>query len=145
MKDCRSLREADLLAIDLQEFADICNEVLSLARREHRALAGQGDYRHADFCEMRKKLLAEIEAMLPKFRHHRVAWQQVSQSEREQFQDLKEQFQNIQGLLMRVMLLDRENQENMLKHGMVPARYVPPAAAQRPHYVADLYKRNSSG
>jgi len=145
MKDCRSIRAADGLTIDLQEFADICNAVLSLARREHQALAGQGEYNHQDFYETRKRLLADIEAMLPKFRHHRLAWQQVSPTQREQFKDLKGLFQNIQSLLMRVMLLDRENQQTMLKRGVVPAQYVPPAAAQRPHYVADLYRRNSSG
>ena len=145
MNDTISTRIADALTLDLQEFASICEEVLSLAKREHQALAGQADYKHLDFYERRKTLLADIEVMLAKFRHHRTAWRQVSQSQREQFKDLKQQFHSIQGLLMRVMLLDRENQQTMLKRGLVPAKHVPAAAAQRPHYVADLYRRNSAG
>lgn len=145
MKDCHSNRAADALTIDLQEFADICREALGLARSEHEALAEPAHYNHLEFYERRKKLLADIEEMLPKFRRHRTAWQQVSQSEREQFEDLKGLFQSIQGLLMKVLLLDRENQQAMLKRGAVPARHVPAAAAQHPHFVANLYRRNSSG
>lgn len=145
MNDTISNRIADALTLDLQEFAGICEEVLSLAKREHQALAGQGDYRHLDFYEKRKTLLADIEVMLAKFSRHRATWRQISQSQREQFKDLKQQFHSIQGLMTRVMLLDRENQQTMLKRGLVPARHVPAAAAQRPHYVADLYRRNSAG
>ena len=80
MKDCRSTHVADALTLDLQEFSDICQEALALARREHEALSGQGDYNQLKFYERRKVLLADIEAMLPKFRRHRNAWQQVPQS-----------------------------------------------------------------
>ena len=143
MKDSHPSRAADGLTIDLQEFAGICREALSLARNEHQALADQVRYNHLEFYGRRKTLLADIEAMLPKFRRHRIAWQRVLQSEPEQFGDLKGLFQSIQGLLMKVLLLDRENQQTMLKRGMVPVQHVPPAAAQRPHFVADLYRRNS--
>lgn len=145
MKDCRSTLIADALTIDLHAFAGICQEALSLARREHEALAGHADYQPVELDARRKVLLTDIEEMLPKFRRHRNAWQQVSQSEREGFGDLKGQFENIQGLLMRVMSLDRENQQTMLRRGVVPAQHVPAAAAQRPHFVTDLYRRNSAG
>ena len=145
MKDSLSHQVANALMFDLQEFASICEDALSLAKREHLALVSQANYRHLEFYEKRKTLLADIEAMLPKFRRHQTAWQQVSQSQRDHFTDIKRQFQNIQGLLMRVMLLDRENQQTMLKRGLVPTKHLPAAATQRPNYVADLYRRNSQG
>jgi hypothetical protein len=145
MKDSLSYQVAKALAFDLQEFASICENALALAKREHLALASQANYQHFEFYKKRKSLLADIEEMLPKFRRHQTAWQQVSQPQRDLFTDLKRQFQNIQGLLMRVMLLDRENQQTMLKRGLVPAKHLPAAAAQRPHYVADLYRKNSQG
>ena len=145
MKDSHSHQVAGALTFDLQEFASICENALSLAKNEHQILAGQSNYQHLEFYEKRKTLLADIEEMLPKFRRHRTAWEQVSQSQRDHFTDLKRQFHNIQGLLTRVMLLDRENQQTMLKRGLVPAKHLPAAATQRPHYVADLYKRNSQG
>jgi hypothetical protein len=143
MKDSLSSQVANALMLDLQDFAGICEDVLSLAKREHQALAGPAGYEHTEFFEKRKTLLQDIEAILPKFRRHRTLWQQVSQAQRDHFTDLKRQFQNIQGLLMRVMLLDRENQQAMLKGGLVPTKHLPPAATQQPHYVADLYRRNS--
>ncbi len=144
MKDSLSTHVADAISFDLHEFAGICEKVLSLARSEHRALSGHANYPQVKFYETRETLLADIEEMLPKFRRHRMAWEQVSQSQRELFTDLKGQFHNIQGLLMRIMLLDRENQQTMLKHGLVPAKHLPATAAQRPHFVADLYRRNSA-
>lgn len=143
MKDSLSTHVADALALDLQGFAGICREALSLARHEHQALSDHADYPHVEFYQKRKALLADVEAMLPKFRSHRIAWQQISRSQREQFTELKQLFQNIQGLLMRIMLLDRENQQTMLKRGLVPTRHLPATASQQPHYVADLYRRNS--
>jgi hypothetical protein len=43
-----------------------------------------------------------------------------------------------------LLLLDRENQQEMLRHGLVPATQLPPAASQRPNYVAGLYRRHAA-
>jgi hypothetical protein len=143
MKDSFSHQAANALSSDLQQFTGVCEDALSLAKHEHQVLAGPANFEYSEFTEKRKSLLEEIEALLPKFRRHRAVWQQVSQAQRDQFPDLKRHFQNIQGLLMRVMLLDRENQQTMLKRGLVPIKHLPAAATQRPHYVADLYRKNS--
>jgi hypothetical protein len=46
-------------------------------------------------------------------------------------------------LLMKVLLLDRDNQQALLRHGLVPARQLPSSAVQQPHCVADAYRRHS--
>ena len=46
-----------------------------------------------------------------------------------------------QDLIMKVIVLDRENEQCLLRRGLVPARELPPANRQRPHFVADLYRR----
>lgn len=135
---------ANALTCDLRTFAGVCEELLVLARNEHQALAGHAEYQPFEFYQRRKTLLPDIESLLKKFRGHRMAWQQISQVQREYFKDLKLLFQTIQGLLMRIIQLDRENQQAMLKRGLVPVKDLPVAAAQRPHYVADLYRRNSA-
>lgn len=144
MKPTIVFETASALTADLRAFAEICEDALALATREHHALAGHGEYKSSEFYERRKTLLPDIESLLKRFKNHRVTWQQVPQVERERFQDLKALFQSIQGLLMRVLLLDRENQQAMLKRGLVPVKHLPGTAAQRPHYVADLYRKNSS-
>jgi hypothetical protein len=135
---------ANVLASDLRAFAEVCEDALSLAKQEHQALSGYLNYQPAEFDQSRRKLLPDIESLLNKFRNHSVIWQQIPQSQREHFEELKGLFQNIQGLLMRVIQLDRENQQAMLKRGLVPVKHLPVAAGQRPHYVADLYRRNAA-
>jgi hypothetical protein len=131
------------LMADLRAFAAISEEILRLSTREHQALSGQADHQLAEFYEKRKTLLPDIESLLRKFRNHRMTWQQIPQAQREHFKELKTLFQSIQGLLTRVMVLDRENQQAMLKRGLVPVKHLPGMAVQQPHYVADLYRRNS--
>jgi hypothetical protein len=134
---------ANALTSDLQAFTGVCEELLALARQEHQALAGHTEYQPFEFYQKRKTLLPDIESLLQKFRNHRTVWQQVSHAQRECFKEVKLLFHSIQGLLMRIIQLDRENQQAMLKRGLVPVKHLPPAAAQRPHFVADLYRRNS--
>jgi hypothetical protein len=144
MKNTLVAEVAGALTSDLQAFAAVCEQVLALTMREHQALAGHTDYQAADFFQRRKALLPDIELLLRNFRNHRAAWQQVPPAEREGFIELKALFQNIQGLLMRVIQLDRENQQAMLRRGLVPVKHLPSTAAQQPHYVADLYRKNST-
>jgi hypothetical protein len=145
MKDALVNEVAGALIHDLRAFATVCEDILSLATREHMALAGEGDYLPLEFYQERKSLLPDVEDLLKKFRNHRALWQQVPAGQREQFRELKSLFQNIQGLVSRVMQLDRENQQAMLKRGMVPVKHLPGTTRQQPHFVADLYRRNSQG
>jgi len=57
--------------------------------------------------------------------------------------EVKSLFRPYRVLLMRVLLLDRENQQALLRHGLLPARHLPATAGQQPHCVADLYRRHA--
>ncbi|HEY1719410.1 MAG TPA: hypothetical protein VGH42_14115 [Verrucomicrobiae bacterium] len=131
------------LIFELRAYLDLCEEILSLATRENQALSGQANYQSFEFHERRKNLLPNLELLLTKLRGRRMIWQQASQAEREDCKEAKPLFQSIQSLLMKVLLLDRENQQAMLRRGLVPARHLPAAAVQKPHFVASLYQRNS--
>ncbi|MCC6233741.1 MAG: hypothetical protein IT580_13910 [Verrucomicrobiales bacterium] len=45
---------------------------------------------------------------------------------------------------MKILLLDRENEQALLRHGLVPARELPSVNRQRPHFVSDLYRRQGT-
>jgi len=126
------------LAADLQAFRALCEEVLALATRERQALSDQNDYKPGEFNLNRKRLLPELESALITLRNQRQNRRQTTQPE-----EVKNLFQTIQSLLMKVLLLDRENQQALLRRGLVPAKHLPPVAAQRPHYVAGLYQQHS--
>jgi hypothetical protein len=38
--------------------------------------------------------------------------------------------------------LDRENEQLLLRRGLIPPKHLPPVQRQRPHYVAGLYQRH---
>jgi len=51
--------------------------------------------------------------------------------------------QSLHALLIKLLLLDRENQQTLLNQGLLPAEQLPPSAGQQPHCVADLYRRHA--
>jgi len=126
------------LALDLNAFRLICDEALTLATDESRSLSNANDYKPGEFNQKRKYLLPELESGLMKLRKQRQSRRQTTQPE-----EIKNLFHTIQSLLMKILLLDRENQQSLLRRGLVPAKHLPPAAAQRPHYVAGLYQQHS--
>jgi DNA-directed RNA polymerase subunit H (RpoH/RPB5) len=63
---------------------------------------------------------------------------------REACGEIKNLFRDIQNLLPRLLLLDRENQQEMLRRGLIPATQLPPVASQRPNFVANLYRRHTA-
>ncbi len=77
-------------------------------------------------------------------RVHRAAWQQLRPEVRAQHQELTALLRSNQALVMKIIVLDRENEQALLRRGLVPPRHLPPAQRQRPHFVADLYRRNTA-
>jgi hypothetical protein len=144
MNDSISAEFSTALIFELRTYLNLCEEFLVLAVRENQALSGQAIYQPLEFHQKRQNLLPNLEAVSKRLRQLRLVWQQASPAEREQCQEAKRLFQNIQSLLMKVLQLDRENQQAMLRRGLVPVKHLPAAAVQRPHYVASLYQRNAT-
>jgi hypothetical protein len=126
------------MIFDLLRFCALCEEALALVSGEGRSLAGDNSYRPTEFNELRKRLLPKLESSLIMLRKRRQDARPAKHSE-----ETLKMFQTIQGLLMKVLLLDRENQQTLLKRGLVPARYLPPVAVQRPHFVTGLYQQHA--
>ncbi len=127
------------LTSELNAFRALCEEVLGLVSHESRALLASDVYKPGEFNDGRKRLLPELELALIGLRKHKPQGQrQATHSE-----EIKKMLQAIQCLLMKVLFLDRENQQALLRRGLVPPKHLPPAAAQRPHYVAGLYRQHS--
>jgi hypothetical protein len=96
------------------------------------------------FNEERKRLLPRLESGLIKLRSFRQWWERMPAGQRESCGELKNLFRDIQNLLPRLLLLDRENQQELLRRGLLPAAQLPPAAGQRPNFVASLYRRHAA-
>ncbi len=131
------------LASELRSYLVLCEEILDLISRENQALSGQGIYQPLEFQEKRRDLLPNIELLLAKLRSRRLVWQQAPKPERDRCSEITPLFQNIQDKLMKILLLDRENQQIMLRRGMVPANHLP-VPAPKPNYLASVYQRHAS-
>jgi hypothetical protein len=49
-----------------------------------------------------------------------------------------------QDLILKILLLDRENEQARLRRGLLPAAHLPSVHQQRPHFVAELYRRQAA-
>jgi hypothetical protein len=132
------------LAADLRAFLSLCEEALALATGENQIFTAGPDYQPSAFLPRRKSLLASLDQAVANLKNIRLVWQQTDPAERGRCDEVKSLFQAVQGTLMKVLLLDRENQQAMLRRGLVPAQHLPPAAAQQPHFVSGLYQKHSA-
>jgi hypothetical protein len=131
------------LARELQLYLDLGREFLALFTEENQSLR-RPQSSQAAFHEQRKRLLPRLESGLNNLRSFRQWWERMPAGQRESCGDIKNLFRDIQNLLPRLLLLDRENQQEMLRRGLLPATQLPPAASQRPNFVASLYRRHAA-
>ncbi len=128
---------------DLRTHQSLCRDLLALAERESQWLrSGQADSSF-DASAARKALLPQLSGVVSSLRQHREAWQKLSAAERSAQPEVTFLLRQVQDLIMRIILLDRENEQGLLRRGLIPAREIPAAQQQRPHYVAGLYQRHS--
>jgi hypothetical protein len=128
----------------LRSFLSFCEEVLALVTREGQALAAPEEYQPFEFYQGRKTLLSRLDEGLNLLRTWRLTWQRLDAVERARYSEVKLLLQTVQDSLVKILVLDRDNQQALLRRGLVPARHVPSFAASTPHYAARIYQRHAS-
>jgi hypothetical protein len=141
---CADASRFPRLAGELRGFLDLGREFLALFTEENQALRRPQAWSPRDFQDQRNRLLPRLESGLIQLRSFRQDWERMPAGQREFCGELNNLFRDIQNLLPRLLLLDRENQQEMLRRGLFPAAQLPPAAAQRPNFVASLYRRHAA-
>jgi hypothetical protein len=128
------------LILDLRQHLEICRSLAAVVEREHQALRQTGG-EPATESAPRKNLLPSLSQSLYRLRQHRVNWCNRPPHERARDVAVPALLREIQDLIMKVIVLDRENEQALLRKGLVPARHLPHANRQRPQHVADLYRQ----
>ena len=128
---------------DLRTHQAISRELLVLAERESQALRLGQTAALQEIYQSKKILLPQLNESLEKVRQHRILWQTLSVTERSAQPEIGYLVRQTQDLIMRVILMDRENEQGLLRRGLIPAREIPSVQQQRPHFVASLYRRQS--
>jgi hypothetical protein len=134
----------DEIVQHLRNHQALCQEFLSLAEREGQALRRPDNPSLFEFFQLKKNLLPRLNQSLDGLRKHRVNWQKFSLDERARHPEIGMLLRQNQDLTMKVILLDRENEQALLRRGLVPPRDLPSVNRQRPHFVAELYRRQGS-
>ena len=129
---------------DLQARLDLCQELMGVIEREAQALRRADQPSLFEFYQLRKNLLPRLNQSLDTLRTHRANWQKFSQDERARHPEIGMLLRQNQDLTMKLIVLDRENEQSLLRRGLVPARELPSVNRQRPHFVADLYRRQGA-
>jgi len=132
------------LAGQLRGYLEVCREFLALFADENQTLRHPQPWSPMGFNEERKRLLPRLESGLIQLRSFRQWWERMPAGQRESCGEITDLFRDIQNLLPRLLVLDRENQQEMLRRGLIPAAQLPPAASQRPNFVANLYQRHAA-
>ena len=136
------LAPAEMLS-DLQEHLVLCRELLGVVEREGQELRQPEGATHLQFIQTRKAVLPRLDQSLARLRQHRIAWQKFTPAERSRFPEINALLRRNQDLIMKIIVLDRENEQHLLRRGMLPANHLPSPQSQRPHFVAGLYQRQS--
>jgi len=128
----------------LNEHLTVCQELLDTVQREGQALRRSDKPSLFEFHQVRKNLLPRLNQSLDGLRKHRVTWQRLSLDERARQPETGLLLRRAQDLTMKLIVLDRENEQALLRRGLVPPRQLPSVNRQRPHFVADLYRRQGA-
>ena len=118
--------------------------MLAIVERENQALRSAVAFNPTEFHQLRKSLLPRLDQSYKRLKEVRLAWQGLTPAERRRNTDVVALFRQNQDLIMKIVLLDRENEQTLLRRGLVPTTQLPSVNRQRPHFVAELYRRGGS-
>ena len=135
-----SHEELVALAHALQAHIDLCGEILQVVQQEHQQLkANQVD----DLTQLqgaRQGMLDKLSSAQSDISSHKDAWSALSQSQKQSMPEIGKRLSLCTDLIMKIVSLDRENEQLMLRNKIVPPGHLPPAERQNPNLVAKIYK-----
>jgi hypothetical protein len=130
------------MTLDLRSHLALNAELLGHLERESQSLRQLESDQPTSAAEARRDVLPRLEEALQRIRNHRSYWLSLSPELRSTKHEIRDLLRQNQDLIMRMILLDRENEQLLLRRGLIPPKHLPPIQRQRPHYVAGLYQRH---
>ncbi len=131
------------MKVGLQAHLGLAREVLAMVEREGQSLRSTETSASSELFPAKKALLVRLEQAVAKLKEYRSDWVRHDATAREADTGINQLIRQNQDLTMKIIVLDRENEQALLRRGLVPPRSIPSANRQRPHFVADLYRRQT--
>jgi hypothetical protein len=135
-------RDRDLVDV-LRENLALYGELWSIVQTERDRLHGEPAGPLTGTYGAKKDLLPRLGESLDRLVSAREQWLSMDPSARSSQPEIGVLMRQNQDLLMKILVLDRENEQALLRHGLVPVRDLPSVNRQRPHFVAQMYRRQS--
>jgi len=135
----------DSIAGALREHLGVCDDLLLLAQKEAEALRQPEPFPAARIQAARKDLLVRLEVSSHLVASQRKRWCQPNASGSDTPPELAELVRTTLDKIMRVLVIDRENEQSLLRRGLLPPRSLPRAEQSRPNFVARTYQRHAQG
>lgn len=95
--------------------------------------------------QTKQKILPVLQQSAEQVHRCRLAWQAKPPEMRKKDTEVAQLLDQNQKLILKIIMLDRENEQILLRRGFGPPKEREPAVRQQPHFVAGLYRRNTSG
>ena len=128
------------LAHQLQDHATLCGQILTIVQQEHQQLKAGTVDDLAAFQASRQGMLERLTPAQEGILAHKEAWTSLPPAQRQARPDIAQLLKQSTDLIMKIVSLDRENEQLMLRNKLVPPSHLPPAQRQNPSLVAKLYK-----
>ena len=142
------MNASDSLTESLRRHLALCQEILALEQRESLSLRAAAPGLELEIYQAkeglnqtRKELLSRLGQSMNLLRQHRNPGLKAGTVERAVTVEVAALLRQNQDLIMKIIVLDRENEQALLRKGLVPPRHLPSVCRQRPHFVADMYRR----
>lgn len=129
------------LADSLRGALGLYRDLLAVVERENLLLRSPDTESVFSTFSSRRELAPRLKDSLAQLHQHRLRWTRLTPAERACFPEVSALLRQCQDLIMRILCLDRENEQSLLRRGLLGPRHLPSHQQQRPHFVADLYRR----
>jgi hypothetical protein len=94
-----------------------------------------------EFTARRKKVLNDLGDVVVSLREQRLVWEKLAAGRADQHPVLGPLLSANTNMIMKLVVLNREFEQLMLRHGLLPANYLPALPPQEPHFASKVYQR----
>lgn len=133
---------------DVECHNDICRQLLDIVQEENKWLSSAKMDRSQTPPDQKLKesLSKSLADAVSKIQGHRAALQDASKNNTEGSRnpEIQATIQSATDLIMKIVVIDRENEKLLMKQGMVPAENIPSSYQYRPSDVLKAYQNNPS-
>jgi hypothetical protein len=125
----------------LEKNLALYHQILTVIHQENQTLRQPDPPTLEGHRQARNNLLPALVQSLDQLKALRQSWHAISPADRAPYHEVGSLLRQSQDVVMRVIMMDRENEQCLLRRGLFPAREMPRLQSASPQFVAHRYRR----